>query len=147
MSVPVLTADHVLTYTYRRSVGPILGQFFEGLREGVLWGILRRDGSVLFPPAEHDPDTGEPLTDWVQVGPGGVVLTWAWVTHPRPGHPLGHPFAWALIRLDGASTALVHAVDVSDVSAMKTGMRVHVSWSETRVGSIRDMASFRPEST
>ena len=48
---------------------------------------------------------GEDPDDFVAVGPGGVVTTWAWVHAPRPKHPLDRPFAWALIRLDGADTA------------------------------------------
>ena len=58
----------------------------------------------------------------VEVGPGGVVETWAWVGEPTRKHPLDHPFAFALIKLDGADTALLHAVDAGDVpTTMATG--------------------------
>ena len=58
------------------------------------------------------------------VGPGGVVESWAWVTEPTVKHPLRHPFAFALVKLDGADTALMHAVDAGSIDAMSTGMRV-----------------------
>jgi uncharacterized OB-fold protein len=67
------------------------------------------------------------------------------VTKPRPNHPLQHPFAWALVRLDGADTAMLHAVDAESESAMKTAMRVRVRWPALREGGIRDIECFEPE--
>ena len=46
-----------------------------------------------------------------EVGPEGVVTSWTWVDEPNPNHPLDRPFAFALIQLDGADTAMVHVVD------------------------------------
>ena len=63
---------------------------------------------------------------------------------PLPGQPLDRPFGWALIRLDGADTALLHAVDAGSADAMRTGMRVRPRWAAERVGSIRDLACFEP---
>ena len=140
-----LTATHVLEYPYRRSVGPVMSRFFTALGEQRIEGIRMRDGRVLVPPLEYDPATGETLADFVEVGPGGVVTTWAWVVTPRPKHPLSHPFAWALIRLDGADTGLLHAVDAGDPSRMRTGLRVRPRWREERVGEIHDIVCFEPE--
>jgi hypothetical protein len=142
----VLTAPHVLEYPYRRSVGPVLGRFFTALRDGRLVGVATRQGRVLAPPAEYDPETGAAVSDrFVDVGPGGVVTTWSWVAKPRARQPLDHPFAWALIRLDGADTALLHAVDAGDASRMRTGMRVVPRWRAERVGHIGDIEAFVPE--
>jgi len=135
----------VLAYPYRRSVGPVLGRFFGSLSEQRLEGIKGTDGRVLVPPLEYDPVTGEALSEFVEVGPGGVVTTWAWVVAPRAKHPLDRPFAWALIRPDGADTALLHAVDAGDAKRMRTGMRVRPRWRAERVGSIRDIECFEPE--
>ena len=60
------------------------------------------------------------------------------------GNVLQHPFAWALIRLDGADTALLHGVDAGRSDAMITGMRVRARWAEERTGSITDIACFEP---
>jgi uncharacterized OB-fold protein len=57
---------------------------------------------------------------------------------------LQKPFAFALIKLDGADTALLHAVDAGEASRMRTGMRVAARWREERVGHIRDIDCFRP---
>ena len=92
----VLSAPLIIEYPFSRTTGPVIGAFLTGLREGVLLGITGSDGKVLVPPTEYDPYTGEELTDLVEVGPGGTVLTWAWVREPMPKHPLQQPFAWAV---------------------------------------------------
>jgi uncharacterized OB-fold protein len=143
---PAFSAPHLVEYTYRRSVGPVLGRFFTELRERRIVGIRRADGTVLVPPAEYDPDSGEALDEIVSVGPTGVVACWAWVTQPSAKHPLERPFAWALIRLDGADSALLHAVDAGHESAMATGMRVRPRWREATKGEIHDIECFEPES-
>jgi uncharacterized protein len=143
----VLEAPNILEYPYARSVGPIIGRFMAGLRDRRFLGIRAKDGHVICPPTEYDPATGEELTpdDLVEVGPDGEVTTWAWVPHPHEKHPLDRPFAWALIGLDGADTALLHVVDAGDESRMRTGMRVTPRWREERVGDIHDVEAFVPE--
>ena len=140
-----LTAPYVLEYTYRRSVGPVIGRFFTSLRDARIEGVRTASGKVLVPPAEYDPESGEATGDFVEVGQSGVVTTWGWIEEPRKGQPLAHPFAWALIKLDGADTAMLHAVDAKSESAMKSGMRVKVRWRAERVGDIRDIECFEPE--
>jgi len=141
----VLSAPNILEYPYSRSVGPVISRFLTGLRERRIEGIRTIDGRVLVPPTEYDPETGEALTEFVEVGTAGVVTTWAWVASPRPKHLIDHPFAWALVRLDGADTALLHMVDAGDEARMATGMRVRVRWRDERKGHITDIAYFEPE--
>ena len=141
----VLSALHVLEYPYKRSVGPVIGRFLTGLRDKKFEGIRAGDGRVLVPPVEYDPLTAQELKEFVPVGPGGVVTTWTWLTEPRSNNPLQKPFAWALIKLDGADTALLHAVDAGSASAMSTGMRVRPRWREERAGHILDIECFEPE--
>ena len=140
---PPLVATHVLEYPYTRSVGPVIGRFLGALRDGRIEGVRTRDGRVLVPPTEYDPDTGEAVTDeWVDVGPAGEVTTWAWLAEPRSNNPLDHGFAWALIKLDGADTALLHVVDAGDESAMRTGLRVRARFRDERQGLITDIEAF-----
>ena len=141
----VLSAPLVVEYPFTRTVGPVQSAFFTGLREGVVIGVRNSDGGVMCPPVEYDPFTSEPLTELVEVGAAGEVTTWAWVDQPRAGTPLDRPFAWALIRLDGADTAMLHAVDAGSPDAMATGMRVRIRWADEREGVITDIACFEPE--
>ena len=140
------TAEHVIEYAYRRSVGPVLGHFFTALRERRIVGNRTQAGRVLAPPSEYDPETGEATTaGFVDVGPSGVVTSWAWVRTPRPVHLVGRPFAWALIRLDGADSAILHAVDAGSENAMATGLRVRPRWRAETRGEIGDIECFEPE--
>ena len=142
---PRYSAEHVLRYDYRRSLGPVLARFFTELRDQKILGTQAPDGRVFVPPVEYDPETGEALDELIEVGPAGTVTSWAWVHEPRAQHPFDRPFAWALIQLDGATTSLVHAVDADGPEAMKTGMRVKARWSAERIGRIRDIECFEPE--
>jgi uncharacterized OB-fold protein len=133
-----------IAFDYTRSLGPVLGQFMTALRERRVLGARSADGTVHAPPFEYDPVTHRPPEELVAVGPAGTVLTWTWLDRPLPGQPLGRPFGWALIRLDGADTAMLHAVDAGSAAAMRTGMRVRPRWAEERTGSIRDIECFEP---
>ena len=135
---PALTAPHTLEYTYKRSLGPVLSRFFTALRLRSFVGVRRSDGSVMVPPKEYDPDTCASLDEIVDVSDEGVVTSWSWVSAPRPQQPLDHPFAYALVQLDGTSTPFLHVVDAGDESAMKTGMRVKARWAEETQGVITD---------
>jgi uncharacterized OB-fold protein len=133
-----------LSFDYTRSVGPTLSKFFTALRERRILGVRGSDGRVHVPPAEYDPVTYEPLAEMVPLSSVGTVASWTWQPEPLEGQPLDRPFAWALIKLDGADTLLMHAVDVGAAgpSAISTGTRVHVHWADEPVGAITDIAYF-----
>lgn len=139
-----MSAPLVLAFDYTRSLGPTLSRFMTGLRDRRITGVRGSDGRVHVPPMEYDPVTAEPLTDFVEVAGTGAVVSWSWMADPLPGQPLTEPFAWALIRLDGADTPLLHAVDVPR-DQIRTGLRVRARWAAERVGSIRDIVCFEPE--
>lgn len=124
MDDQVLEAPYVLEYTYQRSTGPVIGRFLGALKERRLEGVRTSDGRVICPPLEYD-ERGEATGEMVAVGPGGVVTTWA-------------PGGWALIKLDGADTAMVHRVE-GDV---KTGARVWPRWRDERIGHVNDIECF-----
>jgi uncharacterized OB-fold protein len=134
-----LLEPHVLDYPggYTRSVGPVIGRFLTGLRNGRIEAVRLADGRVLVPPTEYDPTTSAEVaadgSHWIEVGPRGTVQTFTWVAQPRAGkHALTKPFAFALIRPDGADTALLHVVDCGAADAMRVGMRVAPRWRAVR---------------
>jgi uncharacterized OB-fold protein len=126
-------------------VGETLGGFFTGLRDGRIEGITADGGTVIVPPTEYDPFSGRPTGERVTVSDAGTVTTWCWVSEPLPHHLLDRPFAFALVKLDGADTALLHYVDAKTMEAMSTGMRVRAVWRSERHGHITDIAAFVPE--
>lgn len=141
----VLTAPLVVEFPFTRSLGPVQSAFLTGLRERTVLGVTASDGRVVVPPTEYDPVTAEEIRDLVEVGTSGTVTTWAWNPSPRRGQPLTTPFAWVLVRLDGADTALLHALDAPGPDAVRTGMRVRVRWAAERTGAITDIACFEPD--
>ena len=131
-------------FDYTRSLGPVLSQFITALAGQRILGARAADGRVHAPPFEYDPGTSEPPGDLVEVGPEGTVVSWTWVAEPLDGQPLAHPFGWALIRLDGADTAMLHAVDAGSAAALHTGLRVRPRWAASPAGGIQDIACFEP---
>ena len=143
----VTTVESIIKFPYKRSLGPVLGAFMTALTEERLIGI-KSGKRVICPPLEWDPDTGAELAhDFVDVGPAGTVESWSWVAKPSEQHPLSKPFAMALIKLDGADTCLVHAVDAGSIDKMSTGMRVAPRWKAERRGHITDLDAFIPGET
>jgi uncharacterized protein len=138
-----LTSPHILEYPYERSTGPIIGAFLGALRDRRVVGIRARDGRVLVPPQEYDPQTAESLDELVAVSDTGTLVSWSWNPEPRPGQPLDRPFAWGLVRLDGADTPLLHALDCPRED-LRTGMRVRIRWADEPRGAIGDIAAFEP---
>lgn len=111
-------------------------------------GVKSSDGRVIVPPVEYDPVTAEALSETVEVADTGEVVNWCWVAEPTEHHPLSHPFAWGMVKLDGADTPILHAIDTQgDASLMATGMRVRVRWAKQAEGNIKDIECFEPGET
>lgn len=143
MSQPeILNQAFELGFTYTRSTGPVVGRFLTGLKHRNIVGNKASDGRVVVPPMEYDPDTAEELREFVDVGQEGEIVSFAWVKHPREAHPLDRPFAWAMIRLDGADVPMVHCVAADSEGDVATGARVKVVWADETVGSISDIRYF-----
>jgi uncharacterized OB-fold protein len=145
-AVEPLSAPIELSFDYTRSTGPTLGGFLTGLAQRRIRGVLSSAGQVIVPPLEYDPDTHQPLTEFVDVADRGEVQSWSWAGEPLPGQPLDRPFAWVLVKLDGADTGLLHALDVGSPNDVRTGMRVQARWAQEPAGHIRDIVCFEPES-
>lgn len=141
-SQDLLRAPLTIGYDFQRTTGPVIGAFLTALRDRRVLGIRDTEGRVVCPPVEYDPQTGAPLTDMVEVGTEGTITSWSWVPEVRDGQPLQTPHALALVRLDGADTAMLHLVDAEGPDAVSTGARVRIRWSEDRQGLIDDIACF-----
>jgi uncharacterized OB-fold protein len=139
-----LRAPLEIGFDYTRSLGPTLSRFMSALADRRILAARGPDGRVHAPPFEYDPVTAEPAGELTEVGPAGTVVSWTWTAQPLEGQPLDRPFAWALIRLDGADTAMLHAVDAGSPADLRTGMRVRPRWTASPVGHIRDIECFEP---
>ena len=138
-----LSAPVTVSFDYTRSVGPVLGRFLTGLRDGRFVGARTSDGRVVVPPPEFDPVSHQATADFVDVADTGTVTSWTWVSEPVKGQPFDRPFAFALVTLDGADTPFLHAVDVTSPDQIRTGMRGRARWGAERTGAITDVV-FEP---
>ena len=141
----VLSAPVEAAFDYTRSLGATMSRFFAALKEGRIEGVRGTDGRVHCPPPEFDPVTAAALDDFVELGSEGEVVTWSWMADPIEGQPLDRPFAWALVKLDGADTPMLHAVDAGEASAVSTGMRVRARFNPEGAG-MRAIECFEPAS-
>jgi uncharacterized OB-fold protein len=134
-----------LEFPYKRSVGPVIGAFLAGLQDRRVLGAPTADGRILVPPLEYDPETGESTGELREVGQAGVVEHATWVDEPLANAPVEGPFAYALVKLDGADTAMLHLLDAGSRDAVRPGMRVKVRWRAETTGHITDIECFEPE--
>lgn len=135
---------HTIEFPYTRSAGPFIGPFLTALRDGKLFAN-RVGGRTFCPPIEYDPETGaDAEAEFVEVGPGATVLGYTWVTDPSSKHPFSHPFAFAMLKIDGADVPMVHAVDCGSADAIDVGARVAAQYRDDRRGAITDVY-FVPE--
>ncbi len=125
-----------LRFPYKRSVGPVIGAFLAGLRDQKVIGAKTPSGRVLVPPLEYEPETGEAIRELVEVATTGTVTGCTRSDEPREGRPAG----WALVQLDGADSAFLHALD----GEAEPGTRVRIRWAPERTGHIRDIECFEP---
>ena len=73
-----------------------------------------------------------------------MVTGFTIIRYAEPYQPLPTPYGLALIRLDGADTALAHIVRQQDLDRLKVGGRVRAVFAEKRTASILDIAWFEP---
>ena len=144
-SKDLLRAPFELAYNYKRSSGPVMSKFFEALGQQKILGTKSTAGKVFSPAAEFDPETNEPLKEMVEVGPGGVVESFSWIENPQHHHLIKEPFAFALIKLDGADTSMLHMVTQCNEADLRIGSRVKANWSEIQEQRITDIKFFTLE--
>jgi uncharacterized OB-fold protein len=144
--VAPLHQDVVMEFPYKHSTGETIGRFLAGLKEqATIWGQRVRGQGVVVPPLGYSEIDGSEGGEWVAVQSTGVVTAVARVSQPIPKlHPSTEPFAFVLVQLDGADTALAHIV-TDDPGKVRVGSRVEAVFKpeSERVGSIRDIATFR----
>jgi len=144
--VAPLCRDQVMEFPYKHSTGATIGRFLAGLKEQkTIWGQRAAGQGVVVPPTGYSEVDASAATEWVEVKDSGVLTAVAVVHHPIARlHPFAEPFAFVLVKLDGADTALAHVVK-DDLATLKVGSRVRAVWKpdDQRIGSIRDIECFR----
>ena len=131
---------------YSWQAGETASFFLTELRDKkIIWGkACRSCKKVLVPPRKSCPfcfvDTG----DWIRLSGTGTVETFTIVKRDTLIQPVKAPFAYAVIRLDGADTGFVHLLGEVAPEKIQEGMTVAAVFAEQRQGSLLDIAYFKP---
>jgi hypothetical protein len=84
------------------------------------------------------------MEEWVEVGTEGTLKGFTVVTHSTPVMPLDPPFAYGIIRLNGANTDFVHIIKEGDPDKLKVGMKLQAVFKEKPRKRILDIEYFKP---
>jgi uncharacterized OB-fold protein len=145
-AVEPMHAEQAMEFPYKHSTGETVGRFLAGLKEQkTIWGQRVPGQGVVVPPVGYSELDASAGGEWVAVKDVGTVTAVAVVHHPLDRlHPFGEPFAYVLVKLDGADTAFAHVVK-DNPGAVTVGARVQAVWApdDQRKGHVRDIVGFR----
>jgi uncharacterized OB-fold protein len=149
MTIPeheAIIVESKLDIRYSYHVGPVAARFYEVLeREKRILGIRCGScGKVYMPPRALCGACFVKMTEWVELKDEGIVTNYTIVHYDEPIRPVKAPFAYALIRLDGADTPFIHILGETDLSRVRTGMRVKAVFADEMPGTILDIHYFKP---
>jgi uncharacterized OB-fold protein len=146
VAVEPMHQTQAMEFPYKHSTGETIGRFLAGLKEQkTIWGRRVAGQGVVVPPHGYSEIDASPAGDWVSVKDTGTVTAMAIVHRPLERlHPFEQPFAYVLVKLDGADTAFAHVVR-DDLARLKVGARVQAVWAadDERRGHVRDIVCFR----
>ncbi len=133
---------------FNYAVGMHGSKFFNALKEKKILGIkCPRCNKVYVPPRRVCGPCFEEMTEFVEVGPRGVIGTFTILRYafidPETGVQKPIPYGYGFIKLDGADTMFQHYIDISDESSLKIGAPVEPVFIDQPKGMITDIKHFR----
>lgn len=133
-----------IEFPYKSATGPAISKFLTAFRDDKrIWGLkCPKCNQVVVPAQDYCDICAEDMSEWVEVGQEGKIVTWTVVRRDHVLYPHKAPFAYALIQLDGADRSMLHTVVAQDYATIKEGARVKAVWKEERTGHIRDLDYF-----
>jgi uncharacterized OB-fold protein len=140
MTVRRIEGGLPVAFRYTPGVGNTA--FLEALRDrGVFLGSRCTDCGVTYLPARIFCERClAQLTPDTECGPEGALESWTVAHHDVDGDPLDAPITYALVRLDGADTILLHRL----LAPAGIGARVRAVVTDDRAASIHDIEGFEP---
>lgn len=144
------TAPHSLhgkiDVVYSKTAGAVGSKALVALRDDqrILGTRCRNCNKVYAPAASVCDDCFGKLDEFVELSGTGRISSFTIVHKPEVAHPIPTPFALAVIDLDGADTGMTHYIGGIDHDRIEIGMAVAPVFRKERVGSILDIAYFKP---
>ena len=146
---PVGTVKYSMALPYEHAYGPYYGRMFDEIREfGRIMGVRTSGGDdALLPPREIDDITHKRTGTWKACADTGTIRACSIINMEFVGQTREPPYVYAEIVLDGASTRLIHMIDIVSLEdakqRIKPGTRVRAIWTTgERKGSMSDIERF-----
>jgi len=135
-----------ISVPYTWWAGETAGRFLTALRdEQTIYGT-RCDGCkrVFVPPRKTCPTCFTANDTWTPVANVGTVVAFSVARRQLAAIPEKVPVVFALVRLDGADTALLHTIAGADPDQVAIGMRVRACFSDGAGSTITAISHFEP---
>lgn len=146
---PIEVIPYAMKLDYEHAYGPYYGRMFDEIREfGRIIGVRTSNGDdALLPPRERDDLTHKRTGTWKACEDTGTIRGCSIINLEFIGQTRPPPYVYAEIVLDGASTRLIHMIDIESIQWAKDnvrpGSRVRAIWTKgERTGSLRDIERF-----
>ncbi len=141
--VEPLTLKGQISVPYTWWAGDIASRFFYALRDeqkflGTRCPMCRK---IFVPPRKNCSHCFVDMEEWVEVSDEGVIEAYTIVHYAHPVQPLEPPFAYAIIKLDGADVGFLHLIK-KDLDKITNGSRVKAKFKTDRTAEILDIDSF-----
>ncbi|MBI5249355.1 MAG: Zn-ribbon domain-containing OB-fold protein [Desulfomonile tiedjei] len=144
--VEPLTLKGQIAVPYTWWVGEVGSKFLIALRDEakIIGNRCTKCNTTYVPPRKNCGSCFTDIYEFVELGNEGIVSAHTVVRFKYPLQPVESPFAYALIRLDGADVGLVHIIK-RDLDRLKNGVRVKAQFKDPseRTGHILDIDSFQ----
>jgi len=145
----LIVKKQILSIPQKFSTGPVMGKFLNSFKEKKIMANKCPDcGRLQLPPREVCAECVVRASDWVEVGPEGVIsimdVTYYASPDPLTGESRETPYVAAHFLLDGCKghETLWHELKAEDMDRAKKGDRVRPVWNENRIGAITDIKYF-----
>lgn len=131
---------------YHWWAGETASKFFIALRDEkkILGTKCPECGKTFLPPRKNCPLCFHVQTEWVRLSEEGEVVSFTVARAQRASLAKPVPVIFALIRLDGADTAILHYLENVKPENVRIGMRVRAVFAENRQARMQDIAHFVP---
>ena len=146
---PLEVVKYSLALHYEHAYGPYYGRMFDEIKEfGRVIGVRTSNSdNALLPPREVDDITHKRTGTWKVCADTGTIRGCSIINMEFVGQTREPPYVYAEIVLDGASTRLIHMIEIDSLEEakerIKPGTRVRAIWtSGERKGSLADIERF-----
>ncbi|HSV98453.1 MAG TPA: Zn-ribbon domain-containing OB-fold protein [Spirochaetota bacterium] len=136
-----------ISVPYHWWAGETASKFLVTLRDAqkIMGTKCAKCNRTYVPPRKNCPSCFGASMEWVELSHEGSVVTFTVARRQLASLPRKVPVIFALIKLDGADTAMMHYLDGVDPAKVNIGMRVKAKFSGSRGARMQDIECFIPK--